>query len=534
MTRFWIALCLGGWLSLGMVRAQEAAAADSGSTSAPAPETSTITPGAATDTAPDTSTPPATESAPTTIPSGLSEGVPSGTTPTTTTTEAPPTSFSLPGGNGFAPQIVTAGEGRFAQPPFRFTVSISQGYNDNVFSSPTDPIRSPSSVTVLVPTPRQVVTFRGGKPVVRTEVDLVKTKVRLRQSDPQERIGSAVSTVGVSFQTQAITPRTLYSVDASLGALYYYSRPGRSLDYNGRLGLSFVHRINPRLTVSAQGDAVYSSQPDFSRINTPSRQIQDGAYLSSSAKLDAIYLWSSRITTDTSYTFSSTVSLTNSSTDATTGAVNDPSINDYFENGLNNEVRYLWSPRVTAVLDLRATESSHPNDPNQDTTNFFFLAGVDYAASSRLHFTIRAGDETRSYNEGGATLSTPYAETTTSYIFIRGSSASWTNRFGYEESGGATVQRLTYRTNLALNYVVGARLRLGGSVAYNHSNLSAVNGGTQADYTEQQLQLSLGAQYLFSPSLQFYVNYSLTELFSSLEGQDYYTNQIFLGGNYSF
>ncbi len=485
MKRRFTAITLASLLATGTVGAQDAAPADSGtSTDIAPPSNNAPSSSFAPSTGPNEASPLPSESGALT-PGGnqaLSAGVVSGAAPV-----APPSSFDLPGGNGFLPTTATAGQGRFAQPRFRVTVSLSQGYNDNVYDTPSHPIV------------------------------------------PQKKIGSAVTNGRIAFQTQAITPRSVFTLDASGGVLYYWDRPGRATDYEGDVGLSFAHRINPRMNVSAQGNAVFSSEPDFSRINTPSGRSVTDEYFSANTKLDLTYGWTRRFSTDSSYFFNTTVPINQNNT----GQVG---INKYYENGLGTEFRYTVSPRSTAVLDFRETLDTHPDDSQQDSNSTFLLAGFDYAASNRIHATLRVGDQIRNFSEGD-TENTPYVETTASYLFSRGS-VIWTNRYGFEEAGSAfesaTQSRLTYRTSLGLTYAFGARLTSNVGVAYNYNTVSTVSGPSQPDITEQQLQVNAGLTYVVTSHLAFNLNYTLTKLFSNQQGQDYLTNQIFLGASYSF
>lgn len=529
MNRHWIAFCLAGLLWSFAVKGQETGdpGTDSGS--------STITP-----PPPPPETPPAA-AGPTPAP-GLTPAPGAGApTENGPAPEAAPLSFTLPGGSGFGPVTLTAGEGRFAQPRYRFTGTLSQGYDDNVFSTPSNPLKQPTSAKVLVQEQRQVATGNfinlGGffVPEIRTEFVTVERKIKLPKQPQQEIIGSAVTRAGIGFQTQSAMPRTVYTFDANVGALYYYSRPERSTDYNGSIGLNFLHRINARTTVSAQGDLVYASQPNFSRINTPTSQ-STGDNVSANAKIDLSYLWSPRVSSVLSYTINGTLFQEKSA--ATSGG------GDTLENGLSTQIRYTISPRTTAIMELRETQRSHANDPAQDSTNTFVLFGADYMPSRRLRATALVGEQTQvrtggtatnnGGSSGGSTLATPYAETTLGYIFPRGSTVTWTNRYGFEDSGSSLQSQQTYRTNLNLNYVLGARTTAGIGVAYNRVTTSFIDGNSQDDITQEQLQASITLQYILSRTLSFNANYTLTQLTSNQQGADYRRNQIFIGGSYSF
>jgi hypothetical protein len=523
MPRFF-AVLLTGLIFATNSGAQEAASEDSGSSSI------TPTESAPTGSAPAESVPPPSPTSGTAATpsetSPLGAGVISGGTPAAQ--QAPPT-FSLPGGAGFLPRTLTAGEGRFAQPPYRLTLSVSQGYDDNIFNSPAHPSKQETQkVAVLTPESKQVATgrfvFVSGflVPELRLVTKNVATFVEVpAPPPPPPKQGSLVTNGRLAFQTQSASPRTVYTFDASAGGLYYWSRPGDSTDYNGNLALTFLHRISARTTVTAQADAVYASQPNFSRINTPTNQTSDG-YVSATAKIDLNHSWSPRLGSVTSYIFNGTF------------LQSDAAGGDVFDNQIANQVRYTLSPRSTLIIDLRESANTHPNDPAQDSTNTFLLVGVDYMASTRLRATALVGEQVRAQTQNGTALATPYLETTTAYQFTRGSSFAWTNRFGFEDAGNAAQSRLTYRTNLSLNYVIGARTTASAGVAYNRNSTTLIASNEQKAAIENNIQANIGLQYVLNRSLSFNANYSLTQTLTEQAGTSYRRNQIFLGGTYSF
>src|SRR5205085_2721451 len=94
-----------------------------------------------------------------TAPSG-NAALGAGVTSSTASAAAAPVSAELPGGYGFSSQTLTAGQGRFALPPLRFSVTISNGYDDNILSTPSNP----------VPQVIQVVKTRQENVLVREQV----------------------------------------------------------------------------------------------------------------------------------------------------------------------------------------------------------------------------------------------------------------------------------------------------------------------------------------------------------------------------
>lgn len=453
----------------------------------------------------------------------LGAGVQSATVPS-----AAPTTLSLPGGYGFVPKTFTLGEGRFAQPPVKFNFSVSQGYDDNVFSTPTHPVTSSASAAPTQPTKtqkREPVVIIGGpfgiKIITIPEPKAVdQPTVQVNPTEPQQKVGSAVTNARVGMEMQAANPRTAFTLDLSVGALYYWSRPGDAADYNGSFGMTYLHRMSQRLTLTAEADAVYQSQPDFSRINTPTSEVTNGSYLSANAKIDLAYQFRPRVATVTSYSLNTTIPFTNS-TDS-----------NFYLNTIGTQLRYQYSPRVTYVGEVREAASSYPATPDRDSESSFLLIGADVAFTQRLNATTRVGEEILTPQTGSAQAS-PYIETSTTYVFLRNSTLQWTNRFGFEEAPSSSQRSLSYRTGLNVNEVISARLTASLGLAYNHVNTDALSGGGDVT-TQQQLQGNFGLQYVVSRTISLNANYTYTQLISNTPGTDYRRNQIFLGANYSF
>ena len=73
-------------------------------------------------------------------------------------TDAPPQAasaptFTLPGFYGAGSTTLTGGEGRLGRPRFRYNVSFSSGYDDNVLQTPTEPFTSSDQVVEVLVDP---------------------------------------------------------------------------------------------------------------------------------------------------------------------------------------------------------------------------------------------------------------------------------------------------------------------------------------------------------------------------------------------
>ena len=432
--------------------------------------------------------------------------------------------YNLPGGEGFVPRLVTAGEGRFAQPPWRIITSVSQGYDDNIFSTPDDPQKAEPVQTFRVENRRR---FTGlydlsnplfPAPIFSNRAVLVKDKL-IQPIEPQPRTGSATTNANVTFQAQAARPRTVYTFDLSLGSIFYWNRQEDPNDYTGSLALVYLRRINPRTTLTAQVDAVYQTQPDFSRINTPTSQTAQ-SYISGNARADLAYQWSPRVSSVASYALNTTLFEEGAGTDV-------------YNNTFGGSIRYLSSPRTTFVTELRETTSTHVDLQILDSTSTFVLGGVDLTISQRIRGSLRLGEEFRSLETGESALN-PYFEGNLIYLFPRGSSVEWSNRYGSEDSGAVGTNRQTYRTTLGARYVIGTRSSATLGLTYVRSSIESGGVDQVVTNTEQQIQASLGLQYLITRRWTANATFSMSRFLSTVPGLDYNRHQASIGATYSF
>ena len=204
-------------------------------------------------------------------------------------TPAAPVTLTLPGGYGGSPsKTFTLGEGRLAKPPITFTFSVSQGYDDNIYSADANPVATPTPVPQ--PTPpleERRIGFRISPPSPPTPVfQIFRPKALPVQSGTNPKplgvIGSAESTATLGMQIQKGTPRTVVTMDATVGSQYYWEQPGQKEDYTAGLDMSFVHRLSPRATVSFDMSAVYQKAPNYTLINAPTNNNNNSNYLNGS------------------------------------------------------------------------------------------------------------------------------------------------------------------------------------------------------------------------------------------------------------
>ncbi len=466
-------------------------------------------------------------------------------TPKVPTAAAP--SFSLPGFYGASATSLTAGEGRLARPRFRYNVSMSLGYDDNTQQTPTNtpsfpavyqevivdpgtpptiqqvPVRGPATTQIgpgglIITRPGQIIGFTnqiipGTAP--KTQRVLVQPAI-----PKQERDGSVVTRANGGIDIQLFSARSLFTFDLNGGADYNWSRPTRSrIDYNGALVFSFLYRLTPRLQFTTQFNGAYLTQPDLSRINTPQNQT-GSAYINTNAKIDLSYRVSPRFTTVLSL-----------SDNALYFQEKLQQNGDYSEVVGGAEFRYLFSPRMTLLLEGRYNSTTYAQDSTRDSTSAFLLVGAEVQLSRVLSGSVRIGESIRTFTESGISNSSPYLEANVAYRIGPTSVVNANTRFGFEEPATAGQTRLVYR--FGLSYSQAFSPRLSGSVGINYLH-DTVSGQNMQDDITSTYDANFQLNYLVTRQFSLNANYSFTTLISEQGFRDYYRNRFFFGGAYTF
>ncbi len=505
----------------------------------------------------------------------------------------PPASFTVPGFYGRGSQQFVVGEGRLARPRFRYHGSLSTGYDDNVFQTPTHGPSAPEQkvqilVAPAVPTTNAFVTVPSGDPLVPdsdvlTEIPGSKAKFRT-QTIPAvpaaERKSSWVTRASAGFDVQMANRRNLFTFDLDAGDNYYWDRPGKKSDYNGSVSLVYLRKLTGRAQFTMTLGANYQTEPDFSQPNQPTSN-QGGSHLSVNAKADLSYRLTPR--------FSSVTSVSYTSLHA---AEKTQRSGDYGETTFGTELRYLFSPRLTLLGELRYSSSMHQDDIAQDTTSYFLLVGGELTLTRRFSASVRLGETMQTYTEGGSKSSSPYLEATLDYRLARATTVQWNARYGFENSGNSHSQSTVARSGLVLTQIFSPRLQ--GSLSLNliHNSISTtsevavtpvvaptaavaptpapttpVDPNAPVDpaatptatpapsptpapkaakpvvprtktivtaTTQDTIDATAGLHYTFDRHWSFNLNYTYTMSIGPQVTADYYRQQIFLGAEFQF
>jgi hypothetical protein len=465
----------------------------------------------------------------------------------TSTTEGPrvidaPTTFSAPGFYGGGGVALTTGRGRLAKPRQKWSLSASMGFDDNSLQTPTDGggtedqvIRQvipavpelSTTVTRTVRTGQFRILHSSTVPVFRTETE----KVVIRPAQPEqvlvenfdgipdrERESSVTSSLDLSYTSQWAKGRSAFTMDARAGVDYYWSRSQDPLEYEGSLSLLYIRKMSPRLQISTALSASHQTQPDFSRLNSLNAADVNGAYTIGTSKTDLSYRWNRRVSTVTSLTAD-----IREQSGQTTGT------GSFMSFGLGQEVRYIWSPRLTLSGEARYAKVDYLEGENSNST-ITLLTGVDWDITRHLRATVRLGESIRSFEPQGDDSTSPFGELSLNYQPSRKDTFTLSSRYGFEESSTPGAEQLVFRTSLSYQRLFTPKLV--GSASINSVSYETISEGGSS--TQKVLDGSLGLRYFYTRKLKFGANYSYTNSKTDLGISDYYRNRIFFTGEYEF
>jgi|GEM_PF-857633 len=450
--------------------------------------------------------------------------------------------YNAPGLFGSLRQSLTAGEGRFAKPKYRYGATLGIGFDSNYQAVPDVSGRDPSEVTQVIPAVPEVAVFenvrvqtgsrRGPGGGIIPTFQVQQRKIVLRPFQPEQTIvtpipgvpktpiaSSIVSTGNLYFNTQFAKPREALTFDLRVGEEYYWDRKKEPADYNGSLTMLYLRKLSPRMQFTANANIVHQSQPDYSLVNVNSTNA-GRSYTNGFLKFDLSYRWSPRFSTDTSVNFQALYYA-----DKLAGQ-------NFRETTVSNEFRYILSPKTTYVVEIRYADSGYPDFPVQDSTSEYILVGAERHWTRRLQTNLRLGEGIRSFAVGGS-QSSPYGEFSALYQLNTRSQFTLTSRYGFEQSNSATERNVTFRTSLGYNRQFTRRLSASASVNYVDTELTTA-GTSDIKTNQSTTDAGLSLSYQVNRRLNLNANLSYTMLKTDLGLQDYDRTRFFLTGSYDF
>jgi Putative beta-barrel porin 2 len=407
-------------------------------------------------------------------------------TGSTTSTSSPystgTTSPASPTGSAAIP-VEQVGTGIFAKLPFKLSLSLRVGYDDNVTTSSSG----------------------GGQ-------------------------GSGYTNGSLDLSYNFGSPRTQITLAAGVGGTYYWETihgagaNTNDYDISNHLSLSIIHKATPRLTLNAALYLTYQSEPDFSVAQGVNRR--GGNYFYTGDTFAATYLWTPRFSTETTYSL------------AAIRYDNDAigQFDNRVENTIGNEFRFLVLPTTRLVLEYRVLFVTYTETNNFDSTSQFALAGFDHVFNPRLSGTLRAGGQFRDTDQFGSE-SSPYFEASLNYSFSKRTSVTWNARYSIEEGDvGGGQGRKTFRTGLTGKYDFTPRISGSIGAYYSHDDYQSVSSGAFAipGFIEDTFDLSLSVRYAVTRYFGAEIGYGFTDVSSDIALREYSRNRYWAGLNVIF
>ena len=382
------------------------------------------------------------------------------------------------------------GEGRFEKRPFRYSFAVYEGYNSNVEGSSTDPVES------------------------------LYTSIA---AGMDYAFGSSRLELGITL-------------DAELG--FYYNNDQLQDDGlfpNITLGLNANYKATSRLDLSFVNSTALLSQPDFaSGTGGPSNY--QGDYLTSSTTLSAVYRWSEKFNTVTSYA---------------------PFVTYYFQptgDNLSNfdqtigqQFVFQWKPLTQLVAEYRFNLRNYFELADYNSLGNYALLGFNYKPGKRTAVIFRGGAEQRisqnPVNGGTYNYIGPFGQLDFEYTFGERTSVGLTSRYGTTATGVTDyTQNQQFLVGLRASHNFGRRLSLG--IFVNYQNNAYAQPGGELDGVDLTPSFSYNvfnaglnaAYYLIPDKLSLQAGYTFTSQVSGNTEQqgNYSQNVVFIGTQLNF
>lgn len=347
-------------------------------------------------------------------------------------------------------------------------------------------------------------------------------------ADQSSLYGSAY--VGASFLSR--TPATTTEFFARLGVVHYFE----NIDSNGvdvdqsssvaGFGLNWTNRISDRLRFVSRNTLNKEREPDYAQGFQGG---VSGDYLRWSTDQAVGYRWSERLGTYTGVRYDD---------------VSYDDIDGFDRSTLTfyNDFRYQLSPQTVGTFTYRLSEVD--GGSVSDSTNTYFLVGLEHRFSPNTLGVIKAGVQNRDV-DGGRDSSNPYVEASLrSQVNEQLTIRSYV-RYGVEDyarriaiGGFPPIQfegAETLRLGLTGTYGVSEELSLNAGVNYvSLAYVDSVLPGLR-DVDEDSLNLSVGFRLEVSDTMWLNGSYNFETLSSDIGSiREYDRNRINLGINTTF
>lgn len=367
---------------------------------------------------------------------------------------------------------------RTTRKPERFQLSVrpSVGYDNNVFTTQTDQVRSGTA---------------------------------------------SLNAVGAyNFGDERLKLSSLISG----GVTTYDNRPGDSTDLSGGISGTASYFVTRRLQVAAQAGITYLAQPSPTVIGGTPRYTGD--YIVGDAGFDIFYSLRPRLSVRLGYDING-IKYTDEAQNQSLG---------YTQQTVTLGLNYLLTPRFTLLTEYRYTPLSY-YETGQDSVGQILSVGFLSSFTPKLTWNFQLGAESRQLNSTapGATSEYigPFLETRFSYQLPRDGLLDFSVRYGTEPSGVAGISiSETLRAALTLRYQLATRLTGNLEIAYQHSRYD--QPGDSEDYSQAFYSLTAGLTYRLNAAVGVNLQATYFAVDSELQASDYNRTITSLGLEFLF
>jgi hypothetical protein len=337
--------------------------------------------------------------------------------------------------------------------------------------------------------------------------------------------------LGVSFTSN--TPQTTWDVYGKLGLIYYFDAPESLSDdtySQSRLNASFSHSFTERLKFISRNYVANELEPDYSYGSASARTGNENFTWMTDNSVG--FRWTERIGTYTGLRFSGLrvdTDQENNNNDRTT-------IEAY------EQFRYQLSPQSVLTSEYRYAQTDG-SDLASDSTDQYFLVGVDHRFSPNTIGIFKTGAQLRDVDEGDGGLG-PYLE-----IALQSQINQQFRLGAYTRYGAEFNDTVLLLDDVYYDYEDRSTLRVGGNGRYTVSkDLSLLAGGdfifsnymdgrdvnTSNTYGPDKYETSLNGYVGLSYKLTDYLfgnfYYTYTQTFTDISDErEYDRNRISLG-----
>ncbi len=328
------------------------------------------------------------------------------------------------------------------------------------------------------------------------------------------------------FTYQARSARATLSIGAGAGIVYYFDQGnnGREYDINANISVAWTYKVSPRLLLSATTTNLYQSQPDFNLVGL--NTTRSGDYFYSSNRFALTYQWSRRFSTVTSYA------------PIFIRYADEPyqTQQDRNEHFFAQEFRFLLAPTISLVGEYRFGYVDYSNI-RLDSRAHYLLAGIDATLSPRLRFAVRIGAEFRDYDQLNSDTTSPYAEVSASYDYMRDSTITLSMRYGIEQTDvSGTRDRRAVRLGITVRQRITPRISAFGSFYYTNGDYEGRGplAFVATNFKENVYDVALGIRYGINRNWAVDAGYLHTTTDSDLLGRSYDRNRVYVGARFQF